>query len=389
MAAAAPPSSPTPPPARIAVIGAAWWSQGWHLPQLMRNPDSEIAAIMQRSEQPTAAAFLNLTLETKTQLAARYPGVPIFSSCEELLADEAAMSALDGVIICTAHSCHMSMGKLFLDAGKHVLMEKPMTVDVAEARLLAAEAAARAPQQAFMVNNTANFRDKAFDARRLVAGGELGDIHHVMCYMYSPLMFLFDDAANTGWVKPSGTMVQPDGSGNGFGWGQLSHLLGWVLMVGGLDVEEVTALTHRSEKSGADLTDAALIKCARGVSVSLSGSCSLPGNEHGDEATGKLFQIKMFGSKGVLTYGGDDKHQGSGKLELTKHDGSATYVSEGFLMENTEAEGNGPESLLNFVAACRGLPFRNGADQEVGLQAVRVLDAMYRSAASGKTEQAL
>ena len=36
------------PPARIAVIGAAWWSQGWHMPQLQRNPDAEIAAIMQR-----------------------------------------------------------------------------------------------------------------------------------------------------------------------------------------------------------------------------------------------------------------------------------------------------------------------------------------------------
>jgi hypothetical protein len=35
-----------PRPARIAVIGAAWWSQGWHLPQLLRNPDAEIAAIM-------------------------------------------------------------------------------------------------------------------------------------------------------------------------------------------------------------------------------------------------------------------------------------------------------------------------------------------------------
>ena len=88
--------------------------------------------------------------------------------------------------------------------------------------------------------------------------------------MYSPLMGLFDDAANTSWVQPTGTMVQPDGSGNGFGWGQLSHLLGWVLFVGGLEVEEVTAITHRSEASGADLTDAALLRCARGCSVSLS-----------------------------------------------------------------------------------------------------------------------
>lgn len=104
----------------------------------------QIAAIMQRSEQPRAAAFLNLTLETKTQLRERYKGVPIFSSCEEvladtlcgrwpttitfcgvrqMLADEATMSKLDGVIICTAHSCHASMGKMFLDAGVASMLE--------------------------------------------------------------------------------------------------------------------------------------------------------------------------------------------------------------------------------------------------------------------------
>jgi predicted dehydrogenase len=189
---------------------------------------------MQRSEQPTAAAFLNLTLETKTQLRERYPSVPIFSSCEALIADEEALAKVDGVIICTAHSCHADMGAKFLAAGKHVLMEKPMTVDVAEARTLAAAADAAAPALTFMVNNTANYRSKCFDAKRLVMEGELGEINHVLCVMYSPLMFLFDDPANEGWVKPSGTMV-----GNGFGWGQLSHVLAWVLHVGSLDVEQV------------------------------------------------------------------------------------------------------------------------------------------------------
>ena len=57
-------------------------------------------------------------------------------------------------------------------------------------------------------------------------------------------------------------------------------------------------------------------------------------------------------------------------------------------MENGEVEGNGPESLQHFIAACRGVPFENGADQ-VGLQAVKVLDAMYRSAASKKTKDTL
>merc|ERR1740138_1662275 len=101
------------------------------------------------------------------------------------------------------------------------------------------------------------------------------------------------------------------------------------------------------------------------------------------------FEIKMFGEKGVLMYGGDDKDPKSGRLELRKHDGSESYVSEGFLMENTEVEGNGPESMLQFIAACRGLPYKNGADQDVGLEAVRMLDTMYRSAASKKTERAL
>ena len=58
-----------------------------------------------------------------------------------------------------------------------------------------------------MVNNTANFRERCFEARQLVASGELGEIHHVLCVMYSPLLALFDDAANTSWVKPSGELA--------------------------------------------------------------------------------------------------------------------------------------------------------------------------------------
>lgn len=372
-------------PAGLALVGAAWWAQGWHLPDIAKNPNSKLVAIVQRSHQPNppAEAF-NTSLENKDQLKARY-NVPIYSSCEELIADADVMKDVDGVIICTAHHCHASMGKLFLDAGKHILMEKPMTADVAEARELAAAAEAALPRQVFMVNNTANFRDKCFDARRLVESGELGAINHVLCVMYSPLLGLFDDPKNEGWVKPTGTMVQSDGSGNGFGWGQLSHLLAWPIMVGALEVQEVTAMTHRSEKSGADLMDAALIRCVGNVSISVSGGCGWPGNQWTENA-GKWFDIKMFGTKGVLMYSGDDTKPESGRLELRKHDGSPSYISEGFLMENGAQGGIGPESLQQFIAACQGKPFKNGADHNVGMQAVKFLDAFYRSAASGKTE---
>ena len=50
-------------------------SGGRHLPQLHNNPNVELAAIVQRSEQPTAAAYLHTELESKTQLQERCEGM--------------------------------------------------------------------------------------------------------------------------------------------------------------------------------------------------------------------------------------------------------------------------------------------------------------------------
>ena len=56
----------------------------------------------------------------------------------------------------------------FDQRGLHVLMEKPMTTDVDEARDLAAAAAAAAARdgRAFLVNNTANYRAQVVCSRR-------------------------------------------------------------------------------------------------------------------------------------------------------------------------------------------------------------------------------
>ena len=160
----------------------------WHIPQLVRTPDAELVAIVQRSEQPTAAAFLNMTLDTKTALQAKY-GVPMFTSCEEMLSDENLVQKTDGVIICTSHACHSWMAKLFLDKGIHVLCEKPMTVDVSEARALADYATALAPATKFFVNHTANFRPQFFEARRLIKEGALGTLNTAFASCTHPCFF--------------------------------------------------------------------------------------------------------------------------------------------------------------------------------------------------------
>ena len=268
----------------------------------------------------------------------------MFDSCEAMLADAATMARTDGVIVCTAHACHARMGALFLAAGKHVLMEKPMTVDVAEARALAAQATAASEAaggerpQTFMVNNTANFREQCFEARRRVAAGELGELHHALCVMYSPLLFLFDDPANTGWVAPTGSMRQPDGSGNGFGWGQASHALAWVLHVGALEPEAVTAVTHRSARSGADLTDAALVRCARGCSISprpaARSATSTATRRRASTSTSSSSAKKRL-------YAGDDEDPtGPARAALPRR--PAELVARRLRMENTEPRASAP-----------------------------------------------
>ena len=87
-------------------------------------------------------------------------------------------------------------------------------------------------------------------------------------------------------------------------------------------------------------------------------------------------------------FGGDDQRPASGALELRRRDGqpSQQVLSPSFQFENYDPEGPGPESLHALICACVGRPAYVGADHVVGLKTVRAVDAMYRSAASGKSE---
>lgn len=242
-----------------------------------------------------------------------------------------------------------------------------------------------------MVNNTANWQPQVQLATEAVASGLIGDVEHVMCCMHSPLLWLFDDPSNEGWTAPTGGMA-----GNGFGWGQLSHLLAWVFEVTKLEPVHVFASMTHSAASGADMTDAAVIRCVtrdgKPASISLSGAATVPGNAHSADtahSVGKRIELRLFGTDGMLTYGGDDQDRGSGRLELRTRSGEVTRLHDEFAFEDYEADGTGPESLQSFVKACIGQPYRNGADAWVGLQSVRAIQTMYRSASSGRAERVI
>eukprot|EP01043_Picozoa_sp_COSAG02_P069888 COSAG02_NODE_12165_length_1586_cov_1.331540_1_plen_181_part_10 len=141
----------------IALVGAGWWSQGWHLPHLHRNPKAKIAAIVDPTPHPTSP--MNSDMQSVAALSKQY-GAPAFDSLEELLATG---MELDGVVIGSNHASHHELATKAMEAGLHVMCEKPMTVDIGEAKDLVAKAATT--DKAFMVNNTANWREKTRQAQ--------------------------------------------------------------------------------------------------------------------------------------------------------------------------------------------------------------------------------
>ncbi|KAL3787245.1 hypothetical protein ACHAWO_003482 [Cyclotella atomus] len=335
---------------------------------------------------------------------------------------------MDGAIVCTPHSTHFAIGRELINEGKrrynadrsncrpvNVLMEKPMTTNVKEAKELhnllmdrQAEGSVdvggertEKPRElnvgggvgCFLINHSANYRMQARAARSLIQTGKLGEIQHVSAFFASPLSWIFDDPANTGWNEPddSGEML-----GNGFAWGQSSHLLAWIYHVAGCDnliPHRVYCAMTTSERTGADVSHAATVMCKNGAIFSLSGTSLLPGNAHSDPPVGKRIKIKIFGTKGALIYSGIDRDPSSGSLEWLRGDGDHHGAVEiqcpelGFEFEDLSQDGIGPESMQCFIDSCLGRDdFYTGADVLVGLRSVQTIDAMYRSHVSGNAE---
>jgi predicted dehydrogenase len=112
---------------RVGLIGTSWWADLEHLPGLRSRPDVEVAALCGRDPARLAS------------LAARH-GVPAtFTDWREMI----ARAGLEAVVIATPNALHHAQALAALDAGLHVVCEKPLALTAAQAREMAARAEAR------------------------------------------------------------------------------------------------------------------------------------------------------------------------------------------------------------------------------------------------------
>ena len=135
------------------------------IPGIMKSPHSQVVAIASRDAERAAGA-------------ARSLGIPrSFGSYEEMLADP----EIDAVYNPLPNHLHVPLTVAAARAGKHVLCEKPIAMNAAEAELLRSCPKDRLILEAFMVR----FHPQWLRAREIVRSGELGEvraIRAVFCY---------------------------------------------------------------------------------------------------------------------------------------------------------------------------------------------------------------
>jgi predicted dehydrogenase len=140
---------------RVGVAGLGYWG-----PNLVRNFD-ELAEL---------AWICDLDSDLRGRFAARYPNAKATGDFAEMLADD----TLDAVVIATPVPTHYALAKQALEAGKHVLVEKPPAMRAAEMDELVAIAAER--DLVLMPGHLLLYHPGVLKLKELVTSGELGDV---------------------------------------------------------------------------------------------------------------------------------------------------------------------------------------------------------------------
>lgn len=146
---------------RVGVIGTGIGA--YHLQGYQSHPQAEIVALCDINP-----AALEAT-------GAQYCVPELFTDYREML----AMKNLDAVSICVPNYLHAPLAIAALQAGKHVLVEKPLSTDARSGQKMID--AAKAAKKIFMIQFNNRYRPEARVLKEAVDAGELGSIYFARC----------------------------------------------------------------------------------------------------------------------------------------------------------------------------------------------------------------
>ncbi|MCQ0990502.1 Gfo/Idh/MocA family protein [Jiella marina] len=223
-----------------------------------------------------------------------------YGSYEEMAEKEKGRpDGIEAVAIVTPNHMHFPVAKTFLEAGFHVICDKPMTTTLGEARQLGE--IARAAGKVFVLTHNYTGYPMIRQARSMVANGDLGTIRLVVAEYVQD--WLADRAEDTG-SKQAGWRVDPAKAGAGGAIGDIgTHAHNLACYVTGLKVEKLAA-DLSSFVPGRQLDDNAsmLLRFAGGAKGSLWASQVAVGNENG-------LTLRVYGDKGGLEWAQEEPNK--------------------------------------------------------------------------------
>ncbi|MET3948565.1 putative dehydrogenase [Arthrobacter sp. UYCu512] len=343
----------------IGVIGAGSIS-AMHLQSYAANPDVELVAIY------------DLNLARAQHQAAKFGVANAYATLEELLAD----SAVHAVSICTWNNSHAELAIAALEAGKNVLVEKPLSKTVAEAEMLAA--AVSRTGKLLQVGFVRRFSSNAKLLRQFIDAGDLGEIYYAKASNIrrignpggwfadgeraggGPLIDIGVHVLDLCWFM-MGSPKPVTVSGNTY------HRLGNRANITNLERYKVS--DYDPDKNDVEDLANALIRFENGASLYLETSYSLHALE--DELL-----VGVYGEKGGAEL------EPSLRFTLESHDTVINVVPQVDLLTFNFDEGFQNE-INHFVSLCRG-EAEEIAPVSQGVEIMRMLSAIYESAALGR-----
>jgi len=327
---------------KLALVGCGAISE-WHRLGLREVPELEVSAVVDLDP-------------ARARAAAEATRAPAFASLDEAL----AAGGFDAVDLMLPHGLHERLAVQALEAGKHVLLEKPMapTLDACERILQVADRS----EGLFMVAENAQYWPEVRIARELIEAGAIGEIVTASAHLFFPPMpayyggdapWRFDKAAAGGGVciDTGSHYIRP-----------LRMWLGEIDSV-------VAAMEHPVAKMEGESLARALLRFRSGRVASFDLMLS-------EAPIGRQDMFRISGSRGEILIGlgvmlYDAEHPGGRRVREDE--------PQGYLLSYAG-------QFRDFARAVRtGTPPEAGP--EVSLGELRTALAMERSAASGRWQE--
>ncbi len=325
-------------PLRLAIIGCGGMARHHAVAMLRHQEMVSIPVVC----EPSAATYERFAVLFEDVGVAPPRNEPDLATLLRNYAD-----ALDAAFIITPHALHHDQAVACLEAGLHVLLEKPMVMNTGEARSLIA-ARDRSGRHLVVAFN-GSLSPQIRTAVKLLRSGELGEILTIHGVVWQ------------GWNSHTQhTWRQiPEMSGGGFLFDTGAHMLNTVADLAGEPVVEVAAwLDNRGRP--VDILGTVMARLASGVLISMSGC--------GDTIESCASDVRVFCTEGILrtgVWGERLEIQRQGEADLTPVEVAASHGA-----------------WEQFMHVCRG-EIANPSPPEVGLRMAILWDMIRASAQRG------